>query len=811
MAAAKVLVGFAAWLAAMSTDTVGTRLPAWGGNLWTSAAFAFTFGATGGTLIAGSARGPQTRWLGLHFLLIATTFAAVLGRNGAPFGLSDLFDRLRLEAALPATLWAFVSVFPARAHASHDAEGDPPSIDVWLLAPIACASVLLDQVDSEFLNVSYWPLLMLTMVPAAPLLIRRAAQVTPGERRRVLLFVAALTVGMLPIALDIVLRTVSPGWRAFIATPLNNRIVTTFVIAALLSVPLTTTYSVVVARVFDFRLVLRTAIRYALARTSLLLLVFVPLAVLLRILYVNRALTLQDLLTGPSALSSLLVAAAAFAALSSRTLLMKTIDRYFFRDEYDAQEVLTQLVTACREAESPEQLASVLITAVDRALRPSYSAVLVFDSVTKHLMPLESGIPPLPTDSMLARLLAASDLPLDVDLRDHGSVMGRLDGPSREWLREGEAQLLVPMRALDGTVAALVVLGPKKSELSYSMMDRQLLAAVGAAGGLTLGKLFDAKGTAPAVAVQTNAQPDLEAPARECPECGLVMASRAIFCGCGGLLEEADVPKSLAAKYEITQRIGRGGMGVVYKAIDVALVRQVAVKTLPRSEPAHFKRLRREAQAMARLSHPALAGIYGLETWNDRPFLIVEFLAGGTLAARLSNGPLSIPDTLRMLTAITQGVAALHHEGLLHRDIKPTNIAFSSSGHPKLLDFGLTKPGSTIEDDVTFKTETGHLLGTASYMPPEAFDGEPPTAAFDLWALAVVLIECVAGQNPFRGSNIIETYARIAQGMTATVGVLAGEYPGLGDFVARALSGDPRQRPASAEIFLDELRRLEAR
>lgn len=169
-------------------------------------------------------------------------------------------------------------------------------------------------------------------------------------------------------------------------------------------------------------------------------------------------------------------------------------------------------------------------------------------------------------------------------------------------------------------------------------------------------------------------------PARDCPACGRVWSGSLIFCSCGDLLEESDVPKLLAGKYDVVSRLGRGGMGVVYRAEDIDLNRSVAIKTLPATDSRQFPRLRREAQAMAQVSSAGLAGIYGLETWHNRPFLVVELLERGTLADRLKQGPLPLDQALAVITAVTRALTTLHDSGLLHRDVKPSNIGFGGSG-----------------------------------------------------------------------------------------------------------------------------------
>src|SRR5687768_12515089 len=160
---------------------------------------------------------------------------------------------------------------------------------------------------------------------------------------------------MLPMSLDIVLRATSDGWRALMASPANNRLMTTIAIAAILSVPVTTAYSVLVARVFDFRIVVRTALRYTLARNTLLLLLLAPSAALIRLLYGHRDLSLHALFTGATGLAALTVTVLAIAALASRTAIVAALDRRYFRDAVEAELILVRMIENCRTAASPQE------------------------------------------------------------------------------------------------------------------------------------------------------------------------------------------------------------------------------------------------------------------------------------------------------------------------------------------------------------------------------------------------------------------------------------------------------------------------
>jgi serine/threonine protein kinase len=277
-------------------------------------------------------------------------------------------------------------------------------------------------------------------------------------------------------------------------------------------------------------------------------------------------------------------------------------------------------------------------------------------------------------------------------------------------------------------------------------------------------------------------------------------------------------------KYQLRRRIGAGGMGVVYLAVDLALGRDVAIKTLPRVSPESSFRLRREARAMASITHPNAALIYAVEFYRGVPLLVLEYLSGGTVQDRLPALPYGAAETIDLGFALASALEAAHAVGILHRDIKPSNVGFSGKGTPKLLDFGLarlfasiqpTRSWSPSDSQVTLTSpvetdgrslKTVGVVGTPAYLSPEAMVGLPPGPQFDLWGLAVLLVEALSGCNPFRGSSGDETMRRILDGERPSVRSLAVDCPTpLADFLEGCLDRDPRNRPQSARGFIFEL------
>ena len=182
-------------------------------------------------------------------------------------------------------------------------------------------------------------------------------------------------------------------------------------------------------------------------------------------------------------------------------------------------------------------------------------------------------------------------------------------------------------------------------------------------------------------------------------------------------------------------------MGAVYLARDLRLERDVAIKILTARSLGRLMGLKPEAWAMSTVTHPGVAQIYGVESWRGRPFLVVEFLAGGTLEDRLRDGPLAPSQAVSVVARLAGALAALHEKGFLHGDVKPSNIGFTSEGSPKLLDFGLAHA----VDDAAM------VGGALPYLSPQVLAGRPADEADDGWSLSVVLYEMVSGRHPFAG------------------------------------------------------------
>jgi hypothetical protein len=796
------------------------------------AAQAVAFAAAATLLLRGGRRDPRAVSLGTAFLIVAGVFSTrpaewLAEALGPGLGWAPaLLTALHVYAFLAWYVWLFVRDFPrAAGHAAGQrlvgAMTRASLVTGLVLFGLATLPVLPAVFQPIFDN--KWAILFALVLGAGVALVRKTRPVSLPEARRVRLFVAGLVLGFGPVAVEIVLEALVPSYRHWARQPDVRRWMIVVIEAFLLTTPFTTAYAVLVQQVLEVRLVVRRAIQYALARATVLLVAAFPLLGLVAYLYGHRYERLADLLAGTRPLLLLAALAVAVITLRQRHRVLDAVDLRFFRDQYDSRRILAQLAERSRGAANPGELATLITREVDRALHLESIALLRLEPATGRFVSPDGKVRPLSAASPLATLLAGSAEPLDVDLEDERSALRRLPGEEREWLADAGFELLMPLIASDGMLIGVLALGGKKSELPVSREDRLLLGAIAAAGALTLENRLMRSTPSPVsmsgLVATAEPMPEEEL-AGECPQCRTLYPPRLGACSfCHSPLGKGQVPYVLLGKFRFERRIGAGGMGVVYRATDLALGRLVAIKTLPRISPEHAMRLRREARAVASLSHPNLALIFGAETWHGTPLLVFEYLDGGTLADRLRVGKLPLDEALDLGIILADVLDRAHVAGVLHRDLKPSNIGYSAEGVPKLLDFGLARivhdsrgDGATWSEPSTdgatasmavrpmdASTTDNAVLGTLAYLSPEALQGKPAEPYYDLWSLAVTLAEAITGRNPALGLTAAETMERIGLGRIPDLRELLPSCPAdVAGFFSDALQLDRGRRPGSA-------------
>jgi serine/threonine-protein kinase len=257
--------------------------------------------------------------------------------------------------------------------------------------------------------------------------------------------------------------------------------------------------------------------------------------------------------------------------------------------------------------------------------------------------------------------------------------------------------------------------------------------------------------------------------------------------------------RAIGGRYELEHPLGGGAMSSVWLARDTELGRRVAVKLLARD--ADRARFEREAQAVAGLAHPNICQLYDYGESEDGPYMILEYLPGGTLEDLLQGKPLPDAQTTRIAGELAAGLAHAHERGLVHRDLKPANVLFDGEGRAKIADFGIARI-----DGGHALTEAGTVLGTAAYLSPEQAAGEPATPASDVYSFGVILFRMLTGQPPFVSNNAMELVRMHREQQPPTVEQLRPDAPPpLAALTAAALAKDPAQRPADGSALLDSL------
>jgi len=614
----------------------------------------------------------------------------------------------------------------------------------------------------------------------------------PDQRRRIRWIVFAAVVGLSPLLLWAVLQMIRtlaspapspvPRWMSDAVNVGTN--------AGTALIPLGVAYAVVKHRVLDIVVVVRRTVRYLLAKHALQFLLALPTAALLVTLVTHRHQTIAQVLSESTAYLWWMGAAA--LSLRFRKPLSRWLDRRFFREQYDREQILTALLADLRQLSEPGDVSRLLRAQVEYALHPSVVR-LWFDG--------EADPPPEPLLESIVRNGVGPDSPIT-------------QGPH---LPEG-VSLAVPLVNRDERLAGVLMLGEKRSEEPYSSQDLSLLAMIARQAVVVRENLLLRRHVSEERRIRTDILAHLGPHhanlVKECPVCGTCYDSEAERCTRDGqaLGLSVPVPRTVAGRYRLDALMGRGGMGAVYEALDLRLDRIVALKLLlgkAFAEEHGLRRFRRTARAMARLSHPNIVSVYDYGSLEVHgAYLVMERIRGATLREELEwRGALSGPAAAEWFEPLLDGVAAAHEEGIIHRDLKPENVVRQRPEHGppvvKILDFGIARvrPIETASDRLT---ETGTVLGTLGYMSPEQIMGHEVDPRSDLFSVGVMLVEALTGRWPFHGA----TYGELLASIVLEPYHLPGASPhvrALDDVIQRCLAKEPGARFASAAALRDAL------
>jgi serine/threonine-protein kinase len=574
---------------------------------------------------------------------------------------------------------------------------------------------------------------------------------------------------------------------------------------SLLVVPVSFAYAILRHRLFDVGLIIRQGVRYAMARRLLLSVVPLLAAIMALDAYWNRDRAIAEQFAARAPVYGLLSVLALVAAYR-RQRWLDALDKRFFRERYDAHRLLHSVVEDVRGSAGLQEAAPLVVERIERALHPQFVTLLAqrADGDPYEVLatsPASAGPVVLPAGSKLVALARLLGEPLDLSAAGDGWLSAHLSAVEAEVVEGMGVEVVVPIDAGRERPSALLMLGARRSEEPYAQEDRDLLWTI--AQSLAV---LDGRG---------QRDPASETVFEECSRCGSCFDHGTGTCAADGTpLIAVALPRVLSRRYRLEQRLGCGGMGVVYAASDLSLARSVAVKVL-REELVHDResagRFEREAQMSAMFTHPNVVTVHDFGVaGGSRGFLVMELLEGTRLRDEIDRGPLPGPRVLAIMRGVCAAVDAAHRRHLVHRDLKPENVFLTRHDGietPKILDFGIAKVFTGESSPTQLDTAVGVMIGTPRYMAPEQLRGGAPEPSWDIWALALITYEMLTGSHPFETLALGLPGADL--GGRPAWAASDGRMPAAWQpFFSRWLSADPARRPGEARGFLDELAQM---
>jgi hypothetical protein len=733
-----------------------------------------------------------------------------------PTWLFGILAALHPDAFLAAALWQFGRDFPVLARFGALDRFSLAAVRVTLVVATVLISVNILPVlvppaamwlaplqRNNGYGVWFWNLTFLAAAPALGVIAWRGRSATGQEAARVRLFLFSLVLCFLPLVIGVVAEGLSQSFARLRHSPTGEFWGAVLVYTPFFILPLATAYAVAVDNVLEVRVVIQRAVRYLLARWLLMWGAAVPLALLLIYMVRQSARPLGEVMADPVARGLTWAGGLALVLLMFRRHAVRALDRWILPGIDEPSVILAHFTERMRQARTPLEITASLARATERALQTPSQPYRAVDDV---LVPIDSAAPPLPAQSLIRVVLEGSREPCIVSPQHRHSYFWLLSDRDRAWITDAGILALLPVIAgrAGGGLVGMVALRERRNALAFSSDDMRFLRAATAAAALAC----DLVQAGP----QRTAADQFEEFGLECARCGRVEPRTATPSACACGVEKwstAALPKQLLGRFEIARRLGAGGMGIVYRGTDLRLGREVALKTLTRLSDEAAQRLMVEARAMADLAHPNIAVLYGAEIWKGTPLLIMEYMAGGTLATTLQITRVTPAEALRSVKQLAAALVHVHGLQMYHGDIKPSNVGFTRDGTIKFLDFGLSRAIviAPENDDAGTAGSPGPVSGTWAYMSPEVREGAPAGPPLDVWALTVVLFECVAGKHPFADSSRWQ----VSCDPSAALRLLPPDLsPMYRNFFERAFAGVQSRYPNSAATLLNELERLDA-
>ena len=624
-----------------------------------------------------------------------------------------------------------------------------------------------------------------------------------NHRRRVRWFAAGCTVGIAPIWLLNLTGSLlsSTGHRAWLmsAAWANLRWLAD---GCMIALPASLTYGVLKHQLLDISVAVRRDLRYMLARRMLQAILILPFLGLTLPIITHPNRTLIELLRQSSSIVNLILLALVGLSLKYRRQMRTWLDRRFFREAYRQEVILRRLMGRIKELESAEEVSRLVCDELDSALHPKWLYLCQWKGQARDLAVVRASVPG-------AVRMAASD-------GDGLLELLKACKESRECaMAPSETMLVVPVSTNNWNEGGALLLGERKSEEPYTESDRNLLDAIAGAMAIACENLRLKERVDQGLRERHEVLGRLDHESihllKECPACGACfdsMDNMAETCPADGsqLMLSLPVERTIARRYRLERRIGKGGMGVVFEATDLNLNRTVAVKvTTGRlfGDQSALRRFEREARILARLRHPNIVAIHDFgRLGGEGAYLVMERVAGSSWRAELQRlGKIPPATAATWFDQLLGGLQAAHEAGVVHRDLKPENVIIepreNGGGLLKILDFGVAKAPLQASDGWK-STETGIVMGTVAYMSPEQLRGEQADWRSDIFSAGVMAVEAISGKLPRRAADG-------AIGIAALSEQLGGKDGAVLQVLCGCLAEDPRQRGSSVMEIRESL------
>lgn len=577
----------------------------------------------------------------------------------------------------------------------------------------------------------------------------------------------------------------------------------------LVAIPFATGYAVVKHRAMGVSVVFRQSMKYLLARNVLRGILVLPVIGLILPLVRNPNRTIAELFLQHSMYLNLLLLALLGLGLKYRVQVRNWVDRKFFREAYDQEKILRELIGEIKELDSISEISRLVSQQVESALHPLCLRVFYREKEKSDLtLGYSSGSGSsqmrIPEASQILHLLEQRRRPMDFPMLAN---LG-LPGPERDWLAQLETQLIVPITGGRQRLVGVLLLGEKRSEEPYTRTDRNLLEGIAAQMGVVYERAWLQEQVGEEQRIRRDVLAHLDQTdinlLKECPRCGACFDTGMRVCAEDGaeLTMTLPVERTIDRKYRLEKRIGRGGMGAVYEGTDLRLNRKIAIKILIGSlfgNRAALRRFEREAKAAAMLNHINIVAIHDFGMiGQDGAYLVMERVYGSSWREELEHRGALLPATAAdWFGQLLRGLKAAHQAGVAHRDLKPENVLVVRQEADreliKILDFGLAKMRLFESGQTQSVTLAGGILGTLGYMSPEQLSGAESDERSDIFSVGVMAFEAVTGRRPFEGRS----YAEVLTAMSRSPVHLPGGGPEVAELnriIAGCLASDPVKR-----------------